>query len=76
MTNFWTNGTAELVALFANIMGNTCGCVLGYSIGGVTIVASVTEQSILNSVLDESSYYEVYSITKASFTPPHALTIP
>ena len=41
-----------------------------------TTVASVTEKSIVNSLLVEISCYEVYSIATASFTPPHALTIP
>ena len=45
--------------------------------GGVTTVASVTEQNKIKSEkIYECSYYEVYSISTTSFVPPHALRTP
>ena len=42
----------------------------------VTTVASVTEQHIYFSKINESSYYEPYSIAYDNIGPRHALTIP
>jgi len=41
----------------------------------VTTVASVTEQNDFCEKINESSYYELYSIATTSLTPPHAPTI-
>ena len=40
---------------------------------GVTTVTSVTEQHVFS--INESSYYELYSIATPSFTLPYTLTI-
>jgi len=42
----------------------------------LTTVASVMEQIKINSVFDEISCYEVYSIDSTILTPLHTLTIP
>jgi len=39
----------------------------------VTTVACVKEQQQINSEINECSYYELYSISTSSSTPPHTL---